>query len=36
MKPLGVASTGVEGLTTIVPISAISDWYDYSRSRRAR
>src|SRR4051794_38734589 len=27
----GVASTGVEGLTTIVPISAISDWYDYSR-----
>jgi X-Pro dipeptidyl-peptidase len=27
----GVAATGVEGLTTIVPISAISDWYDYSR-----
>jgi X-Pro dipeptidyl-peptidase len=27
----GVASTGVGGLTTIVPISAISDWYDYSR-----
>src|SRR3954449_10149830 len=27
----GVASTGVEGLTTIVPVSAISDWYDYSR-----
>ena len=27
----GVASTGVDGLTTIVPISAISDWYDYSR-----
>src|SRR3954471_22940026 len=27
----GVASTGVAGLTTIVPISAISDWYDYSR-----
>jgi hypothetical protein len=26
-----VASTGVDGLTTIVPISAISDWYDYSR-----
>jgi X-Pro dipeptidyl-peptidase len=27
----GVAATGVEGLTTIVPISAISEWYDYSR-----
>ena len=23
----GVAATGVDGLTTIVPISAISDWY---------
>jgi X-Pro dipeptidyl-peptidase len=28
----GVAATGVEGLTTIVPISAISDWYGYSRT----
>lgn len=28
----GVAATGVEGLKTIVPISAISSWYDYSRS----
>jgi X-Pro dipeptidyl-peptidase len=28
----GVASTGVAGLTTIVPISAISSWYDYQRS----
>src|SRR5262245_33199249 len=27
----GTAATGVEGLTTIVPVSAISDWYDYSR-----
>src|SRR3954471_16772598 len=27
----GVAATGVDGLTTIVPLSAISDWYDYSR-----
>ena len=27
----GVAATGVDGLTTIVPISAISAWYDYSR-----
>ncbi|MBO2448518.1 Xaa-Pro dipeptidyl-peptidase [Actinomadura barringtoniae] len=27
----GVASTGVRGLETIVPISAISSWYDYSR-----
>jgi X-Pro dipeptidyl-peptidase len=25
----GVAATGVEGLRTIVPISAISSWYDY-------
>ena len=28
----GAASTGVEGLATIVPISAISSWYDYTRS----
>ena len=28
----GVAATGVEGLSTIVPISAISDWYGYSRT----
>jgi X-Pro dipeptidyl-peptidase len=27
----GVAATGVEGLETIVPISAISSWYDYYR-----
>lgn len=27
----GVAATGVEGLKTIVPISAISSWYDYDR-----
>ncbi len=27
----GVAATGVEGLKTIVPISAISEWYRYSR-----
>ncbi|MFK4227509.1 Xaa-Pro dipeptidyl-peptidase [Streptomyces sp. NPDC019890] len=25
----GVAATGVEGLRTIVPIAAISSWYDY-------
>ncbi|WP_153812479.1 Xaa-Pro dipeptidyl-peptidase [Streptomyces sp. SUK 48] len=25
----GVAATGVQGLKTIVPISAISSWYDY-------
>ena len=30
----GVAATGVEGLKTIVPISAISAWYNYSRTRR--
>ncbi|WP_425470667.1 Xaa-Pro dipeptidyl-peptidase [Saccharothrix australiensis] len=28
----GVAATGVEGLRTIVPIAAISSWYDYYRS----
>ena len=27
----GVAATGVAGLKTIVPISAISTWYDYTR-----
>lgn len=27
----GVAATGVDGLKTIVPISAISAWYDYYR-----
>jgi X-Pro dipeptidyl-peptidase len=27
----GVAATGVRGLETIVPISAISSWYDYYR-----
>lgn len=30
--PQMVATTGVEGLQTIVPISAISSWYDYYRS----
>jgi X-Pro dipeptidyl-peptidase len=29
----GVAATGVAGLVTIVPISAISSWYDYDRSQ---
>ncbi|TNY36497.1 Xaa-Pro dipeptidyl-peptidase [Thermomonospora catenispora] len=28
----GVAATGVKGLKTIVPIAAISSWYNYSRS----
>jgi X-Pro dipeptidyl-peptidase len=28
----GVAATGVQGLKTIVPISAIDSWYDYTRS----
>lgn len=27
----GVAATGVPGLKTVVPISAISSWYDYMR-----
>jgi X-Pro dipeptidyl-peptidase len=26
-----VAATGVEGLETIVPVAAISNWYDYTR-----
>ncbi|MBN6041582.1 Xaa-Pro dipeptidyl-peptidase [Amycolatopsis sp. 195334CR] len=29
--PNAVASTGVEGLETIIPIAAISSWYDYYR-----
>ncbi len=29
--PNMVATTGVEGLKTIVPVVAISDWYDYYR-----
>jgi X-Pro dipeptidyl-peptidase len=32
----GVAATGVVGLTTIVPIDAISDWYRYSRTGGVR
>jgi X-Pro dipeptidyl-peptidase len=32
----GVAATGVEGLKTIVPISAISAWYNYSRTGGVR
>ncbi|MGW8600921.1 Xaa-Pro dipeptidyl-peptidase [Streptomyces sp. NPDC055893] len=31
----GVAATGVEGLKTIVPIGAISSWYDYFHSQGA-
>lgn len=30
--PIGVAATGVEGLKTIVPIAAISSWYNYFRA----
>ncbi|MFF2389317.1 Xaa-Pro dipeptidyl-peptidase [Agromyces sp. NPDC058104] len=33
--PIGVASTGVEGLDAIVPVSAISNWYDYYRANGA-
>ena len=29
-------SHGVDGLTTIVPISAISSWYDYTRYQWVR
>jgi X-Pro dipeptidyl-peptidase len=30
--PIAVAATGVPGLKTIVPIGAISSWYDYARA----
>ena len=30
--PIAAAATGVEGLAAIVPVSAISDWYDYYRA----
>src|SRR4051794_34185461 len=30
--PEGVSTTGVDGLAAIVPISAISNWYDYYRA----
>ena len=30
--PNMVATTGVEGLKTIVPVAAISSWYDYYRA----
>lgn len=33
--PIGVASTGVDGLDAIVPVSAISNWYDYYRANGA-
>jgi X-Pro dipeptidyl-peptidase len=33
--PIGVATTGVEGLEAIVPVSAISSWYDYYRANGA-
>ncbi|MDP9844839.1 Xaa-Pro dipeptidyl-peptidase [Streptosporangium lutulentum] len=33
--PNAVASTGVKGLEAIVPISAISSWYDYYRANGA-
>jgi X-Pro dipeptidyl-peptidase len=33
--PIGVATTGVEGLEAIVPISAINSWYDYYRANGA-
>jgi X-Pro dipeptidyl-peptidase len=33
--PNAVAATGVKGLKTIVPIAAISSWYDYYRANGA-
>ena len=32
----GVAATGVDGLKTVVPVSAISAWYNYSRTGGVR
>ncbi|MCO1576604.1 Xaa-Pro dipeptidyl-peptidase [Crossiella sp. SN42] len=31
--PTAVAATGIKGLKTIVPMSAISSWYDYTRDQ---
>ena len=31
--PFEVATTGVEGLKTIIPIAGISNWYDYTNSQ---
>ncbi|HEX8629324.1 MAG TPA: CocE/NonD family hydrolase [Catenuloplanes sp.] len=31
--PIALAETGVVGLRTIVPIAAISSWYDYTRAQ---
>lgn len=33
--PIGIATTGVEGLEAIVPVAAISSWYDYYRANGA-
>lgn len=33
--PNAVAATGVEGLDAIIPVSAISSWYDYYRANGA-
>ena len=30
--PIAAATTGVQGLEAIVPVAAISDWYDYYRA----
>jgi X-Pro dipeptidyl-peptidase len=30
--PIALAETGIDGLETIVPIAAISSWYDYARA----
>jgi X-Pro dipeptidyl-peptidase len=30
--PIAAASTGVEGLEAIIPVAAISEWYDYFRA----
>ncbi|AYY15191.1 Xaa-Pro dipeptidyl-peptidase [Actinobacteria bacterium YIM 96077] len=33
--PIAAAATGVEGLEAIVPVAAISEWYEYYRSNGA-
>ena len=31
--PYEVATTGVEGLVTIIPVAGIASWYDYTNSQ---
>ncbi len=33
--PFEVATTGVKGLKTIIPVAGIASWYDYTNSQGA-